>query len=178
MGAAPPPALRRVRGATTVSAALVLAGVLALLGWARLHPAGTAALPWTHTPLSQAGADPLDYAARVRAAVDDARRHARLAALPEAACAAPVAARRVDLLIGQRLEHAAFDDVLHACPGVHVVRENLSRAPVLPGTVVATWLGSPQQRADLLDPAVTTTAVACTHDGDDMLCVELLLGTG
>lgn len=174
--AAPPPALRRVRGATTLTIALAVAGALVLVGWVLTHPADSTALPWTRTPLSQATTDPDAYAAQLRTAVDQQRRHAGLAPLADASCAAAVAARRVDLLIGQRLEHAPLDEVRQACPQATVVRENLSRAPERPVAVVAGWMASTRQRADVLDPAISQTAVACTHDGDQMLCVQLLLG--
>ena len=178
MGAAPPPALRRVPGATTATVALVVVAALALLAWGATHQAGSAALPWTRTPQSQVSADPDVYAARLRAAVDDQRRRAGLTPLADATCATQAAARRVDLQIGQRLEHAAFDPVLAACPQATVGRENLSRAPTPPGAVLAAWMASTQQRAEILDAALTETVVACTHDGDDMLCIQLLLGRG
>ena len=72
MGAAPPPALRRVPGATTATVALVVVAALALLAWGATHQAGSAALPWTRTPQSQVSADPDVYAARLRAAAHHA----------------------------------------------------------------------------------------------------------
>lgn len=174
--AAPPPALRRVRGATTLTIALAVAGALVLVGWVLAHPAGDSALPWTRTPLSQASTDPDAYAAQLRAAVDEQRRHADMAPLADATCARAAAEQRADLLIGQRLEHAPLDDVRRSCPQAAVVRENLSRAAARPVAVVTTWMASTRQRADILDRTITGTAVACTHDGDQMLCVQLLLG--
>lgn len=155
-----------------------MVGALALVAWVLVHPAGTAALPWTRTPLSQASTDPDVYAAALRAAVDEQRRHAGLPALADAACAQAPAAQRADLLIGQRLEQAPLDDVRQACPQAVVVRQNVSRAAARPGAVVTGWMASTRQRADVLDRAITGTAVACTHDGDQMLCVQLLLSGG
>lgn len=172
------PSLREVPGATTVVVVTLVAAALALFAWAWTHTVRSTALPATRTPVSQASVDPAAYAAGLRAAVDEERVRARRPRLTDAACASAVAVQRADLLIGQRLEHAPLDTVHQACPGAQLVRENLSRAQQPPGAVVAGWMASAPQRADLLDPAAGTTAVACTHDGDAMLCVQLYLGDG
>lgn len=176
MAAPPPPSLRRVPGAMTVGAVVVIVAGLVLLGWALTHRAGSEALPTTHTPISQATVDPAGYAARLRTASNDERAHAGLPRLADAPCAAAVAQQRAELLVGQPLQHAPLDALRRACPDASAVAENLSRAAALPGAVVAAWMASPGHRANILDPTLTGMVVACTHDGDQMLCSQLFVG--
>lgn len=171
------PSLREVPGATTVVVVTLIAVALALFAWTWTHTVRSTALPATRVPVSQATVDPGGYATRLRSAVDEERVRAGLPRLADAPCAAAVTAQRADLLIGQRLEPAPLDPVRQACPQARVVRENLSRAQQPPAAVVAAWMTSAPQRADVLDAAAGTTAVACTHDGDAMLCVQLFLGS-
>lgn len=117
------------------------------------------------------------YAARVRAASDDARAAQGLPRFADAACATPVALDRATALVGKPLAHAPLDAVWAACPGSSVVGENLSRAGVEPAGVVAAWMASAGHRANLLDPAFTGMVVECVHDGAQIVCSQLFVGS-
>ena len=77
---------------------------------------------------------------------------------------------------GRDLTHASLSPVIKACAPSTSAAENLSRAAADPQAVVDAWLGSPGHRANLLDPALTETGVACLLDADRMLCAQVFLG--
>lgn len=152
---------------------------LALIGWAVLpHRGGTGAHATPSvTVVDQTTVDPTTYANQLRAAADDARAANGLPRLMPADCAAPVALARATALVGNPLVHAPLTPVRTACPSAAVTAENLSRAAAEPRDVVEAWMASPGHRANLLDPTLTAMVVACTHDGNQMLCSQLFTGT-
>ncbi|WP_258724165.1 CAP domain-containing protein [Cellulomonas sp. NS3] len=117
------------------------------------------------------------YAAGLVDATNAARRTEGLDPLAASDCARAGAQTRATALVGQEdLEHAPLGPVLDACAGPTVAAENLSRAAAEPPAVVDAWLGSPGHRANVLDPTLDELGVACTVDGDQVLCSAVFLG--
>jgi uncharacterized protein YkwD len=127
-------------------------------------------------PGPQTDASPDEYARALVVRTNDERTSRGLPALAEAVCAAPVALARAAALTGRDLAHASLSEVTGACAGARTSGENLARGAVAPSDVLAAWMASPGHRANILDTDYTAMAVACVHDGDEMLCSQVFTG--
>jgi len=143
---------------------------------------GPAAVPATSEPdgasatsSSATLCDPVAYAAQLVKATNDARAAELLPPLVGSECAQAAALERAADLVGvAELTSASLAGVITSCSAT-TAAENLSRGVASPAAVLAAWLASPGDRADLVSTELTGIGVGCVLDGDEMLCSQVYL---